>query len=1031
MDQKLLDSNQESFFSWLSGSNLGARVCTSYTALMSEFPWTAFFTLEVEEQREETVKFWQILTCQLDESSPLDKCHKKILAEESFSKHVCNLNSLPIYKWCQLILDSTVEQPLQVVFAQKFFKYFTASKGEGSPRLGRYFFEGVINTHYFGRILSKFKSIQEFYKAAVIEEASQDHGSNVAMAETFQAFVFWLEDMFILDEKLHAPSMSAKMLPDLLASTLDASKSVDFLYVDSNQDDMDNFAKEWTRLHFREEHKRHENRANSEAPVDKFTVRLSTYDPPIPLPANKIATASVIQICDSWFCNETTFDATVTPFLSSLLTYASNFDGQRKEYASIMCNINEQVRGLYINEDTEMWTKGSCRGVNGPKGQKFECGGAAAICHKFCEAKLQSVIEQKLREQKEARAKLVDIVSLPIDPSVVASSAIIDDCVEYIMKMYFRHLSVSPGRAAPSTSLQHYHNLGLILFYRLCDSLGEESNACPMMRHLLTSSLERLGQAMIADHPDQCQPLLTRICAMPDYAQFLTAVFTPGCSQTDTFLQMYRTINDLKDSNSTIAFTLLSKMTVDTWINRAFAEGQVKSISRLISLLGEAFKRTGLKVAPERHLLHDIHRSHLTSFLRNNNGSHYDEVVGMLLILTDAQALDPTVWYDVCNSHFASDWPKLTAKSKLDEVHKRCTEFFATGQTLLDLELAEIVQGMLLTHFSKERRSVGLHGLYSKYRAYTMPLAAYQAIISASCLRSQEKSLDERFHWIMSLYGPWIIPLMEDQRQETAMWIQQFAEAHKVMFPWAPGDVEHAEVMLCLSTACAEALLVPDTKSSRVLSLLLETYCSRFARTAIKDFVLIPVHKRWENLPWEQLYPSTEDLGRLVTALDSFLPLCHEFLGKIFCRFPWKQIAEQPGQLAPFFIHSVVKLSAEPQVRQNGHLMRLISQDIPDQMWKLVSGATFDNLMHWYVMSVDARVILIEGSHPLDVKILSVLRSASQTDDLETDKSLTFGKSKTFLRCMIRLLSTCGSKHKNYIAQHENELDKSIRELGK
>ena len=33
------------------------------------------------------------------------------------------------------------------------------------------------------------------------------------------------------------------------------------------------------------------------------------------------------------------------------------------------------------------------------------------------------------------------------------------------------------------------------------------------------------------------------------------------------------------------------------------------------------------------------------------------------------------------------------------------------------------------------------------------------------------------------------------------------------------------------------------------------------------------------------------------------------------------------------------------------------------------------------------------------------------------------------MKCMIRLLSSCGSKHKNYIAQHENELVKSMREM--
>ena len=83
-------------------------------------------------------------------------------------------------------------------------------------------------------------------------------------------------------------------------------------------------------------------------------------------------------------------------------------------------------------------------------------------------------------------------------------------------------------------------------------------------------------------------------------------------------------------------------------------------------------------------------------------------------------------------------------------------------------------------------------------------------------------------------------------------------------------------------------------------------------------------------------------------------------------------------------------------------------------------------------MSVDAKVvILIEGNHPLDVKILAILRAASQIDDdiKISSKELTFEKSRTFLKCMIRLLASCGSKHKNYIAQHENELENSMREL--
>ena len=147
--------------------------------------------------------------------------------------------------------------------------------------------------------------------------------------------------------------------------------------------------------------------------------------------------------------------------LTILTLFFRKFDGQTKQYSSIMCNVNEHTRALYINEDTEMWTKASCRGSKGPKGEKFECGGSAAICHKFCAAKLQCLVEQKLRDQQDARANLIDQVIQPIEFGVIAASSIVDECVEYIMKMYFRHLSLCPGQSH-SPALIHYHKLGTV-----------------------------------------------------------------------------------------------------------------------------------------------------------------------------------------------------------------------------------------------------------------------------------------------------------------------------------------------------------------------------------------------------------------------------------------------------------------------------------------------------------------------------------------------------------------------------------------
>ena len=96
---------------------------------------------------------------------------------------------------------------------------------------------------------------------------------------------------------------------------------------------------------------------------------------------------------------------------------------------------------------------------------------------------------------------------------------------------------------------------------------------------------------------------------------------------------------------------------------------------------------------------------------------------------------------------------------------------------------------------------MGLHGLYSKYRRYTTPLAAFISLIGCCYVRIEsqgenKKDMSHLFGKVTNLFEAWIVPLMEDQRQEAAAWIQQFAESSKVLFPWAPNDVQSAEIMV-------------------------------------------------------------------------------------------------------------------------------------------------------------------------------------------------------------------------------------------
>ena len=107
---------------WISNSKSSI---TLLPASSFEFPWFAFLILEVEEENEEVVRLWKELIKELNkEDSYLDKSLKN--AANNLKVQAPVSNSLSIYRWCQQMLDTPVEHPLMVLFAQKFFGYYVA-----------------------------------------------------------------------------------------------------------------------------------------------------------------------------------------------------------------------------------------------------------------------------------------------------------------------------------------------------------------------------------------------------------------------------------------------------------------------------------------------------------------------------------------------------------------------------------------------------------------------------------------------------------------------------------------------------------------------------------------------------------------------------------------------------------------------------------------------------------------------------------------------------------------------------------------
>ena len=104
-----------------------------------------------------------------------------------------------------------------------------------------------------------------------------------------------------------------------------------------------------------------------------------------------------------------------------------------------------------------------------------------------------------------------------------------------------------------------------------------------------------------------------------------------------------------------------------------------------------------------------------------------------------------------------------------------------------------------------------------------------------------------------------------------------------------------------------------------VLAHVWDYYATRFANNSVKDHVLESIHITFLKLPWRNFTPTLSDLDQMVRIMDTFIPICHGFVGRVFGEIAWfKTVAEQPygRRMIPGLLRLIVKLAAEPQIRQ-------------------------------------------------------------------------------------------------------------------
>lgn len=114
--------------------------------------------------------------------------------------------------------------------------------------------------------------------------------------------------------------------------------------------------------------------------------------------------------------------------------------------------------------------------------------------------------------------------------------------------------------------------------------------------------------------------------------------------------------------------------------------------------------------------------------------------------------------------------------------------------------------------------------------------------------------------------------------------------------------------------------------------------------------------------------------------IDQYLPDSHLFLGSVFTSVNWSQWMSElmttqalpvAGRVHVCLLNLLVKLSNEPNVRQNDRALKLM-QEAEKFSWHLLDALAYDQVINWHVMSCDPRVVLsltADQNHPLDVAV--------------------------------------------------------------
>lgn len=244
---------------------------------------------------------------------------------------------------------------------------------------------------------------------------------------------------------------------------------------------------------------------------------------------------------------------------------------------------------------------------------------------------------------------------------------------------------------------------------------------------------------------------------------------------------------------------------------------------------------------------------------------------------------------------------------------------------------------------------------------------------------------------LCDMFSPWLFPYYPQHMPNLpANWIRQFNTP--ILLPWSELYSQYSQMLLHSFINCIQFMLDTFPACDLILSNIFYWYETNFGNVSVPRHVLLPTNASIIQLPWNRLKPTLQNINgfhRLLQQVNAssyfdtfdisnetchillqYLPDCHSFLGHVFLRVTWTpwlysnihqwDYATRNRILSTMLL-MFVKLSYEPHVRENSHLLTLLQESISFP-WYMLDYQDIDGIFEWYVMSTEPSSILCLNS---------------------------------------------------------------------